>query len=130
MSFSTYPAASAITAAIMASSSSYAVSMMQRTSGATRCSSRQRSMPLPSGSRTSSSATVGLRREDPAAALGDRARLTDDADVRVRLEQLRHTAPHQLVVVDEDDGRGPVMALPIRLAWAQGYTSTVPGRGT
>src|SRR5699024_7983161 len=57
--FSRYPEASAITAARSASSSSNAVRTRHRTSGCDCRMARHRSIPLPSGSMTSSTATSG-----------------------------------------------------------------------
>ena len=90
-----------------ASSSSYDVRMSAAISGARDRISRQTSMPEPSGSRPSRTATsgrrAGMRRVASAAEPG----LADDLDVAVGLEQVAQPAPDDLVVVEQEDADRP-----------------------
>ena len=64
--------------------------MRQRTFGVPRADSRHRSMPLPSGSRTSSTATSG--RVADARQGAARPRLADDLEVPLGVDEVRDAA--------------------------------------
>ena len=83
-----------------ASSSSYAV-RDQAARSAPRMSSRHTSTPLPSGSRTSSTATSGPPPDAPCGLARGR-RLAHDLDVGLGLEQADEATPDDLVVVDDE----------------------------
>ena len=93
-------------AAYTASSSANEVSMMQAISGCCERISRHTSIPSPSGSRTSSTATSGLvAGMRPYGLLGG-AGLADDLEVVLGLEQLAQAAAHDLVVVEQEHPGG------------------------
>ena len=60
-------------------------------------------MPLPSGSRASSTATSGPQRRDPPGRLLRRAGLADHLDVALGLQQVDQAAPDHFVVVEQED---------------------------
>ena len=111
--FSRYPAAPAMIAWKSASSSEKDVSIRHWISGCAARMSRQTSTPLPSGSRTSSTATsgrVGGIREMASAAVPG---LADHLDEPGRLDQVPEAPPDDLVVVEQED-TDPVGPLTLR----------------
>ena len=85
-----------------ASSSENDVSIRHWISGWRERTSRHTSTPLPSGRRTSSTATSGRVGGMRAQRLVGGARLADHDDVARVLEQLADPAPHDLVVVEQE----------------------------
>ena len=75
------------------------MSIRQCTDGSAERTSRHGSTPLPSGSRTSSTA-IGFGGQDAHRRLPDRRGLADDLQVGGGAE-ITQSAPDQLVVVDE-----------------------------
>ena len=65
--------------------------------------SRHNSMPFPSGSRTSRTADVGLKRGDTRQGLGDGSGLADDLQLRVGAEEVDETTSNDFMIIDEED---------------------------
>ena len=65
--------------------------------------SRHRLTPSPSGSRTSSTATSGSVACNAPNGLAEGPRLADHGEVGLRIDELRDSAPHDLVIVHEED---------------------------
>ena len=76
--------------------------MMQAISGCFDRISRHTSMPSPSGSRMSSTATCGRGGGDASVGLLGGAGLADDLHVVLRLEHLSDAAADDLMVVKEE----------------------------
>ena len=89
-----------------ASSSSYDVRISALMDGSTERTSRQTSMPVPSGSRPSRIATSGRSAGIRRAASWAEPGLADDLDVALGLEQLLDAAAHDLVVVEQEHADG------------------------
>ena len=102
MAFRTYPAAPAMIASKSASSSANEVSIRHLMSSSCERISRQTSTPLPSGSRTSSTATSGRVAGIRTRASARRARLADDLDVVLDREQLVDATPDHFVVIEQE----------------------------
>ena len=88
-------------AANSASSSSYDVRMSALIDGSTARTARHTSMPEPSGSRASRTATSRPQRRDPRGRLGGGGGLADDLDVLGALEQEAQPFAHDVVVVEQ-----------------------------
>ena len=89
-------------ASIRASSSENEVNIKHRSSGLEVRSSRHTSMPDPSGSRTSSTATSGRVAGTLASASATVAGLPDHFQIASRLEEISDTTTNDLVVVEEE----------------------------
>ena len=85
-----------------ASSSAYEVSMRQASSGRRERTSRQTSTPRTVGQPDVENGDVGAGGGDPVARLLGGARLADDFEVVLRLEELAHAAADDLVVVEQE----------------------------
>ena len=83
-----------------ASSSLNEVSIRHLRSGICERRSRHTSIPVPSGSRTSSTATSGTDAGTRCERLGRCARLADDLEIVGALQQLAHSSADHLVVVE------------------------------
>ena len=90
-------------AANSASSSSYDVRISARIDGSTARTARHTSMPEPSGSRASRTATSGRRAGIRCGGLVGRAGLPDHLDVAGALEQGAQPLADDLVVVEQVD---------------------------
>ena len=77
--------------------------MMHTISGHAERTSRQTSMPLPSGSRTSSTATFGLASGIRAIASRTVAASPTTSRSSVGLDERSKAGPHHLVIVKEKD---------------------------
>ena len=102
-----------MTAAINASSSAYEVSIRHTIWGCLDRISRQTSIPLPSGSRTSRMATSGRGRWDAGKGLLDRARLADHLDVLGGLEERPKTGSNDLVIVEQEYSHRAIVPAPV-----------------
>ena len=83
-----------------ASSSAYDVSMMHASSGRHGTHVAADLHPGTVGQPDVEHGDVGARGRDPVARLLGGARLPDDFEVLLRLEEIAHTAPDDFVVVE------------------------------
>jgi hypothetical protein len=74
--------------------------------------SRHTSTPLPSGSLDVEHRHLGTGRRDAGERLLGRARLADDLDVALGLEQVADPTPNDLVIVEKDTriGIAPILS--------------------
>ena len=113
-----------------ASSSSNEVKISAAISGNLERTSRQTSMPDPSGSRPSRTATSWTKGRDASNCFLGQAGLSDDDDVAGLLQEVSETVPDHLVVVEEEDTDRFVLGHDVRLCLghqATLTTSTRPG---